>query len=464
MNKVKNKFNVVYSNIENFYVNKIDGNQKLELTAFIFFLILIGLMIFHLNRPTPWVVDDILKGEGVKNLYGVRQWFDHLYHFYFSWGGRVWGELYAYFFLAMPKEIFNYLNTFGYILFLLLIYTNITGRFKISPFLLILINFLLFACLPAFGQDILWISGCANYMWASLIPLVFLDFMRFYYEKETLWFNSISFLIITFILGILAGWSNENVSVSLIIIMIGYMWIYKQSKKNVPQFAYVGTIGLFIGSLLLWLAPGNFVRFAAEKHSKSILHIVKTMIHNATVLFSYESTLLLIVIFITLMIFSKSKNKQLSVLFMVGAFISSIVFGVVGDIHTRVFLGVVVLMSISVGILLEGWEDDLRMKEFKFLITVILFLGTISFNSIARDGIHDYQWRWNQNLKIIETEKMKGNLDIYVNSITPKNKFCATYGLDDIQPKERNDHWLNRGVAHAFGLHTIQSIKINPSR
>ena len=61
-------------------------------------------------------------------------------------------------------------------------------------------------------------------------------------------------------------------------------------------------------------------------------------------------------------------------------------------------------------------------------------------------------------------EKEKGNLDVYVNSITPKNKFCATYGLDDIKPKEENQHWLNKGVARAFGLRTIQSVHIKTDK
>ena len=146
---------------------------------------------------------------------------------------------------------------------------------------------------------------------------------------------------------------------------------------------------------------------------------------------------------------------------MVGSFLSSIAFGVVGGIHTRVFLGVVVLMCISVGILFDGWENNIRIRKFKFLITVVLLLGTRSFYSTARNGIWDYRWRWEQNLKIIQNEKANGNLDVYVNPVTPKNKFCAAYGLDDIKPKEDNQHWLNRGVAHAFGLHTIQSVKVN---
>ena len=59
---------------------------------------------------------------------------------------------------------------------------------------------------------------------------------------------------------------------------------------------------------------------------------------------------------------------------------------------------------------------------------------------MAEDGINDYAARWNENLEIIAEEKAKGNLDVYVNPITPLNKFCATYGLDDIKHHDENQN------------------------
>lgn len=83
---------------------------------------------------------------------------------------------------------------------------------------------------------------------------------------------------------------------------------------------------------------------------------------------------------------------------------------------------------------------------------------------MAEDGINDYAARWNENLEIIAEEKAKGNLDVYVNPITPLNKFCATYGLDDIKPHDENQNWLNKGIAQYCGLHTIQSIHVHPEK
>ncbi|RGS70091.1 hypothetical protein DWX75_11330 [Mitsuokella sp. AF21-1AC] len=439
-------------------------NKKCKVVIMAILIVVIAVLMFRLNRPTPWVVDDILKGEGAKKLHTFQQYFEHIWGFYFSWGGRIWGELFAYLFLSIPKRVFDIVNTIGYLAFTGLIYINITGKFKSSPSLFLLINFLLFACLPAFGQDILWISGTANYMWASIIPLLYLAFWRRYFDQEIKGLNRIPSLMLLFILAVLSGWANENVSVSLIFLAICYMVIYRNKYGSIPRFATSGLIGLVIGTLLLWLAPGNFARFAAEKHSKSILHIVHNVFHNISVLFDFNSTLLLILLFAVLIILGRSAKKSLSSVFMISGVLSAVAMSVVGGIYTRTFLGCVVLMIISVGMLYDDWNDTVNVRKCRAMLLVCLCLGMHIFYVTARDGINDYANAWNQNLEIIRTEKEKGNLDVYVNPITPKNKFCATYGLDDIKPKENNQHWLNTGVAHAFGLHTIQSVHVNPQK
>lgn len=443
---------------------ELAGHTRCKSIVFILLLIAMAILMFRLNRPTPWVVDDILKGEGAKNLHTFHQYLEHMWGFYFSWGGRVWGELFAYLFLSIPKRIFDVINTIGYLVFTLLIYINITGKFKPSPSLFLLINFLLFASLPAFGQDILWISGTANYMWSSIIPLAYMAFWRRYLDQESSYLNRIPMLFATFLLAVLTGWSNENVSVGLIFLAVSYMILYRDKYKKIPRFSKVGLLGIFIGTLLLWFAPGNFVRFAAEKHSKSIISIMQNVLHNIAALFDFNSTLLLIVLFVGFITLGHSKRKNLSLIFMLSGILSAIAMSVVGGIATRTFLGCVVLMTISVGILYDDWDDTVSIRKCWIALVICLVMGMHAFYSDARTGIIAYANAWNHNQEIIRLEKERGNLDVFVNPITPQNKFCATYGLDDIKPKEDNQHWLNSGVARAFGLHTIQSVHVNPQK
>ena len=215
--------------------------------------------------------------------------------------------------------------------------------------------------------------------------------------------------MLLFILAVLSGWANENVSVSLIFLAICYMVIYRNKYGSIPRFATSGLIGLVIGTFLLWLAPGNFARFAAEKHSKSILHIVHNVFHNISVLFDFNSTLLLILLFAVLIILGRSAKKSLSSVFMISGVLSAVAMSVVGGIYTRTFLGCVVLMIISVGILYDDWNDTVNVRKCRVVLFVCLCLGMHIFYVTARDGINDYANAWNQNLEIIRTEKEKGN-------------------------------------------------------
>lgn len=442
------------------FENKIDGNDFIRRVTYIILFILISVMMFKLNRPTPWVVDDLLKSQAAMNMQGLNDMFQHGKNFYLHWGGRVWGEIFAQAFLMIPKNIFDIINTIGYMILLVLMQWNILEKWKFDPVILVFIHFSLLLCLPVFGQDILWISGSANYMWASLLPLLFLGIWRSYQVNLDEKINHPISICFVFVLGIFAGWSNENVSVGLVAIVAGYMYIYRSKLKKIPSFAYAGGIGLVLGSLVLWLAPGNFVRFAFEKHSHSPFHIANMVLKNIWALFDPAATLFLVILFVILLVGSIKIKKETAIIIFLGAVISSIAFSVIGRIDHRVFFGPVMLMIIASGILYEQWNQTLEIRKIKFLIMCILFLGCITFYSDAKNGINDYAAQWNDNQKIIKIEKDKGNLDVYVNPIFPKNKFCATYGLDDIKPKNQNKHWLNTGVAKYFGLRTIQSVRV----
>ena len=448
--------------INNYYNKKINNNKKIDIFITILILLGIAVEIYLLNRPTPWVVDDLLKSNGIRDLNLLQGWINHAKNFYFGWGGRVWGELLTLYFLTMPKEIFNYVNTLGYLLLIVLIYMNISGKWKWSPSIIVFINISLFLCLPAFGQDILWISGTGNYMWASLIPLLFLSFWRFYLNKPYKIASNPVFIIMIFVLGVMTGWSNENVSVGILGMLLIYISFYRAQYLKIPTFALCGFIGTAIGSALLWFAPGNFARFAAEHHTKSIFSMIKASIHNVESLLDPNATLILVIIFILFILLGQSKNKQIASVYFMGAIISSAAFGVIGHLSDRVFLGVTILLIVSAGILYNDWNYTTKIRKTRALITFCLILSSVFVYHTAKAGIKDYDMRWNENLKIIEEEKAKGNLDVYVNPITPLNKFCATYGLDDIKPHDQNQHWLNKGIAKHYGLHTIQTVHLTP--
>lgn len=453
----ENRVNHILNSI---FFNKITKNSKIEILFFWIFVLFIGVLLYQMNVHTPLVVDDLGKSDVVRPFQNGSDYIKSIYHFYFNWGGRIWGELYSLLFLSIPKSVFNIINTIGYLLTVFLIYINITGKLKISIPIFMFINFSLFAFLPAFGQDILWISGTANYMWASIIPLLLLALWRIYSVKKYHIYDSGWFGVLLFILGIFSGWANENVSVAIVGLLLLYMLSFKNRDKQIPWFSYWSMAGTVLGSLLLWLAPGNFVRYAAENHTTSIIRIMTNSIHNVVQLLRFESGLTLFIGILCLFLLGKCRNKSIAGYYVIAAIIGAVAMGVVGHLNTRTFFGCIVFLIIAAGILYDTWDYSFEVKKARFFITILLIFGIGGFYSTAKNGILDFQKRWDANIQIIHYEKEKGNLDVVVNPITPLNRFCANFGLDDIKPKEKNQHWLNKSVATYYGLHSIQSAEI----
>ena len=441
-------------------ISKYEESMILKVVSFLCVFILIGVMMYRLNRPTPWVVDDLIKVQEAQTIHSLGQMKNWAYNFYMHWGGRIWGEIFAQGFLKLPKTIFSKINTLGYLILLLLMHITIKGTLKLSVTLLLFIHFSLLVCLPAFGQDVLWVSGSANYLWASLFPILFFAFWRCYSVHPGRFYNYPLFKVSIFLIGIFAGWANENVSVALLFMGILYLAYFKMVKGLTPKFAIFGWVGLFAGSLLLWGAPGNFVRLAAEKHSKSFGVICLAILKNIRSLFDVQTALFLLIAFTILFSMNTIQKKKEAVIFLIGSIVATAAFSVIGIIHSRVYFGPIVLMTIATGILLDQYGTNLNKKKVCFFLSVLMLIGSYNIYQYAADGIYNYSVRWNTNQNIIRREKNNGNLDVYINPMPVDNKFCATYQLEDIKPERENKHWLNRGIARYFGLHTIQSVEI----
>ena len=61
-------------------------------------------------------------------------------------------------------------------------------------------------------------------------------------------------------LGLIAGWSNENMGPAVWILSLLVMILRRKDHKRIPLWMYLGNISCLAGSVLMIAAPGNFVR------------------------------------------------------------------------------------------------------------------------------------------------------------------------------------------------------------
>ena len=249
-------------------------DSKVNISIFCVIITILGGILYTFNYWTPLLADDFgyrvsrITGQPVSSFSDI---FWSEYHHYFTWGGRVINHFLAQCFLWWGKTYFNILNTFAYLGLILLIYIHALGKWVWRPSLLIIISTGLLLFLPAWGQDILWLTGSANYLWSILIVLIFLLPFRFQMEREKPVLNNPALCSLYMVFGCIAGWTNENLTVGLNCIACLYIWYFYHVRHRRYTYMIWGIAGTIVGALFLLLAPGNIVRAGDATLIKTVI-------------------------------------------------------------------------------------------------------------------------------------------------------------------------------------------------
>lgn len=203
-------------------------------------------------------------------------------------------------------------------------------------FLLIFTFSVVWLCQPI-GSAVLWLSGSCNYLWTATFSLFFMYPFCKYYLKDDNTGNQLKNTFYIPLLGLLSGWSNEVLSISIFSFIILFFSILKFEKRKIPSWAVAGFIGAFIGLLLLFLAPGNYLRLNAETmihhaNSEGAPFIIK-LLRNAylivyTIFFSGEKVLIIPMYAIVYLFYKYHKTGTPRVLRLSLIFMTAAIFGV----------------------------------------------------------------------------------------------------------------------------------------
>ena len=444
--------------------------MQIEDAALLVAYFALGAVIFSMNCHTVLIADDFGKVLATSGLHSFPQYLDYFLNFYFTWGGRVWGEVLTQAFLHMPRVIFNILNTVAYLALVFMIFKIILhgAADKKSPFSSLLIfayvSFMLMFCLPAFGQDMLWITGSANYLWLALIPVCMTLFLQKAQEID----NARMGLPVVFValpLAFMSGWSSEGFSSGLVFtgcVLTFFAWRTGSGDK---RFLCISSAAMLAGMLILWLAPGNFTRAAAEFAVKSNdgsyfspFSFLKRLWHNflylvqpSTCLFPY----LIAGISILFGVGAKlgAAKCRFACTLLAASVVSSMSVAVVAEIYSKMYLFSVVPAIAASGIFLDAaMNGNIKAKAF---IVVCLVFASRYFIHEAKGGIAEFERTRNEALSIIAEQTKVGNFDVVVMPNKPKNRFCGAFGgLDDIG--EDPEQWVNRDIARTYGLKSLR--------
>ena len=437
--------------------------QTLEKFIVVAAILVIALFLV-LNIYTPLIADDYSYSIGINSISDI---FASQYSSYFNWGGRCVAHFIAQFWLLVGKPFFNIANTIVYCVFILLIQFHIKGNIKkTTSGLFLVLNIFFWLFVPAWGQNFLWLIGSCNYLWTSTIILCFLVPFRKRQDDPGYRWN-MPFSVLFFIVGILAGWSNENSGAAVLFLLIGYFIIKIKKKERLTLFEILGTIGFLIGFSSMIAAPGNYVRAEVIRqmgggysNAPLLLMLIKRFF-SITKMFVKNQGFLLVSISLIfgfdLLYHQKQKLQVFTYFYILAALISVYSMLLSPGFPDRAFFIVIVFLVISLGNVLRQMEmeiPDIVKRNIVFIAALAIICLSVSVLNVSKKVIAVYL-RWYDRVEYIAAEKEKGNFAIKTKPIIAEDNHVALYGLEDIYSDK--DGWTNTVIAKYFGLQSIES-------
>lgn len=226
-------------------------------------IILLGisiLVMYLTHRRVPFMMDDLWYSTMLSEDTPIRTFGDivksQIWH-YKNWGGRSMTHGILQLTLLTGEQVADILN----IIFTLLLAGSIClvarqrhlGAFFGATAMVLGLN-------ANWKMSMFWQAGAANYLYITVFILLFV----FCYLREVGEDTTVSPLpgIVFWILplGILACWSNENMGPAVWLLSVAVILTTAKKKSRIPCWMLVGSVSALLGSIMVIVAPGNFVR------------------------------------------------------------------------------------------------------------------------------------------------------------------------------------------------------------
>lgn len=236
---------------------------KYETPAVLAGILLFAAAMWASERRVPFMLDDFWYSTNLATGAPLQGFSDivesQIWHF-LNWGGRCMTHGILQMVLMQGEMAADILNMA--VLFLLGFFICLIADAK-KPFWFLFALSLIVALNPNVQMSMLWQSGAVNYVYSSAWILLFLwPYFRCltHPEKEDLPLSALWVIP----LGILTGWSNENMGPACFVVVTAeILYLVKKKRRPARLWMVGGAVTCLLGSIMVVAAPGNFVRNAA---------------------------------------------------------------------------------------------------------------------------------------------------------------------------------------------------------
>lgn len=228
-----------------------------------------ALVMWETHRLIPFMMDDLwyatllYEDTPITSLADIVR--SQIWHYY-NWGGRSMTHAILQLTLLAGENAADVCN----VLFTLLLawIACVIAENRKAAALFAAVGMLL-GLNANWKMSMFWQAGAANYLYIT----VFILFFVFCYVRELpedgaqadaggllKALPGISLWIVP--LGLLAGWSNENIGPAVWLLSVAVIVWCRRKGRSTPVWMFTGSLSCLAGSIVMIAAPGNFVRSA----------------------------------------------------------------------------------------------------------------------------------------------------------------------------------------------------------
>lgn len=400
--------------------------------------------------------------EGKYRISNLYELFLSQRNHYLVMNGRTVVHTLAQLFLMWGKPLFNVLNTVAFVALGILIYrhgSGTSGEFR--PAMLFCVFGLLWVVTPAFGESFLWLVGSCNYLFGILFILIALlpvtKALDEGFAPMAGWKTALYF-----VLCLLAGWTNENNSVALVVIFLCcVVWLFA-TKQKVPAWVWAGLIGSVIGCLLLLLSPGEATRLANSGGFGGLRTWLRRGISITVHLVGYlGAELAFIVMFFIKGLHDKRPGRDLLKpgIFVLAGLASTYSMILSPQFPTRTWSGPVVFFLIAL-IALWRWvepEADKNYRGLTIAVSVLALLAVAGTYVWAVQDLNETRHAVRLRETYIAEELAAGHRDITLSPIHGQTKWNCYQKYDDLN--DDPTQWPNTAYAMYYGFDSVSKTK-----
>ena len=455
---------------------KTRDHNRIVFTAL---LALSFLTILVANMLTPYLSDDFSYGAQVRTASSLWELFSQEAEQYMTWNGRSVVHLLLRFSLYLPGILFKLANSACFVLLSVLIYLNVEGRRRWDTGLLILITLMLWGGSVTISETVLWQTGACNYLWGTTIIMGFVTCYRYclrraWTDSSAMTRSAIPAALCFFLLGVAAGWCNENTSGGGLILSLIFListiraGTTKDTSHKLPLWAIAGPAGQLTGLIIMVLSPGSRARASLQEPEAFsglvgiIARFQKITVTVHGLFFIWIAVFLMLFILVSQAYIADEGWRGLllgrllvPVSYALAAVATSYALVLTAPTQPRAHFGAGIFWFTAIAALYTGLpEKSYLIRSFK---RAAVYIGMVWFFFFYMDEVTDLGRIYrecSERTAIVEEAARAGAPEVYVASLRPGFETV----LSDAYHVDLSDdaaYWTNVAMEQYYGVDSI---------